>query len=234
MLSKAEQVERACEWLFNGCYDHFGTTKEAASQVLGDWDLKIPHLWRERPAYEFEPLYPQQSKPYELIGISGLAGSGKDTCADHLCSQYGFGRDSFARPIKLFCKAAFGWSERHVNGDLKEVVDPAWQISPRRAMQLLGTECVRDTIHPDFWIKSMELRLSGPTVISDVRYPNEVEFVLRLGKVWRLQRQDRRACADPTHPSETALLDWKQWSAEIDNNGTIAELWAKVDKLMEK
>ena len=35
-----------------------------------------------------------------LIGIVGLIGSGKDTAAEHLVTQHGYIRDSFAKSLK--------------------------------------------------------------------------------------------------------------------------------------
>lgn len=44
----------------------------------------------------------------KLIGMSGLAGSGKDTCADFLCKAEGFVKLSLAAPLKEMCSKVFG------------------------------------------------------------------------------------------------------------------------------
>lgn len=45
-----------------------------------------------------------------LIGISGLAGSGKDTCADFLVRKHGFVKVGFADPMKRICRDVYGFS----------------------------------------------------------------------------------------------------------------------------
>ena len=45
-----------------------------------------------------------------IIGISGLAGSGKDTCADFLVREYDFTKVSFADPMKRICMDVYGFS----------------------------------------------------------------------------------------------------------------------------
>lgn len=50
-----------------------------------------------------------------IISLSGRAGSGKDTAADYLVSNYGFKKLSWAKNIKEMCKKAFNLSEEQVN-----------------------------------------------------------------------------------------------------------------------
>jgi hypothetical protein len=45
-----------------------------------------------------------------IIGISGLAGSGKDTCADFLVRDHNFVKVSFADPMKRICMDVYGFS----------------------------------------------------------------------------------------------------------------------------
>jgi hypothetical protein len=45
-----------------------------------------------------------------IIGISGLAGSGKDTCADFLVRNHDFVKVSFADPMKRICRDVYGFS----------------------------------------------------------------------------------------------------------------------------
>lgn len=57
-----------------------------------------------------------------IIGIAGLAGSGKDTVCDIL-RHYSVidSRYAFADPLKKAVNALFGWGEKHAFGDQKEV-----------------------------------------------------------------------------------------------------------------
>lgn len=133
--------------------------------------------------------------PRRVVGFTGRKGAGKDTLAAAIKSELdrdGFDVVSlqFAGPIKAFCREVFGWSEAHTDGELKETVDPRWGITPRRAMQTLGTEWGRG-LHPNLWVESMRTRVSILTddlgwdvaVITDVRFDNEAEMIRELGGV---------------------------------------------------
>lgn len=55
----------------------------------------------------------------KVIGIAGLARSGKSTAAAHLVKNHGFVRVRFADPLKAMARA-LGLNEEEVDGDLKE------------------------------------------------------------------------------------------------------------------
>lgn len=58
-----------------------------------------------------------------LIGITGKAGSGKDTTAEIMGCSLKLRKIAFAEPMKTFCKQVYDWTEEHVNGSLKEIED---------------------------------------------------------------------------------------------------------------
>jgi hypothetical protein len=51
-----------------------------------------------------------------IIGISGLAGSGKDTAADVLVGRYDFTKVSFADPMKKIARDVFAFSDEQLYG----------------------------------------------------------------------------------------------------------------------
>lgn len=51
-----------------------------------------------------------------IIGITGLAGAGKDTVADLLVKGHGFVKVSLADPMKRFCKEVFGFTVEQLWG----------------------------------------------------------------------------------------------------------------------
>ena len=124
-------------------------------------------------------------------------------------------------PVKLFTPA-------------KEVIShskPGYvSLTFRQMLQLWGTE-YRRRQDPDYWVKRLEAKLHGleRVVIDDVRFPNEVEMIQRLGgKVIRI---DRPGPAESTHASENELNDFTGWDGVIVNDGTLGELEERVWKL---
>ena len=121
-------------------------------------------------------------------------------------------------PVKLFTPA-------------KEVIShskPGYvSLTFRQLLQLWGTE-YRRRQDPDYWVKRLEAKLDGleRVVIDDVRFPNEVEMVQRLGG--RVIRIDRPGPAESTHASEIELDSFDGWDDVIVNDGTLRELDEKV------
>lgn len=138
-----------------------------------------------------------------IIGFVGLIGSGKGTAADILVEKHGFIKESFANSVKDAVSTIFGWDRAMLEGDTihsrewREEPDAWWSakikkpFSPRVALQLMGTEAGRNTFHTDLWIYSLERRMNPNKnyVIADVRFPNEIEMIQKLGgKVYRIKR----------------------------------------------
>ena len=131
----------------------------------------------------------------KLIGINGLIGSGKSTLADCI-EDVGYEVVSFAGPLKDATAAAFGWPRDLLEGDTdasrawREREDLFWRMTPRLALQKVGTEAFRQGIDVDFWVKALMARLKpdGAYVISDMRFPNEFEAVKNAGgktvRIW--------------------------------------------------
>lgn len=121
-----------------------------------------------------------------IIGICGYKGSGKTTAAQALI-EIGFTRVRFAETLKNMLKC-LGLTDAELDGDLKEVPCVALNgVTPRRAMQTLGTEWGRNLICNDLWIADWERRVddvavhSGHIVVDDMRFPNEVEAIRGMG-----------------------------------------------------
>jgi hypothetical protein len=200
-----------------------------------------------------------------IVGILGFIGSGKGTVGEIL-TEYGFHPISFAEGVKDVASEMFGWPRSFLEGDtensriFREQPDPFWtqelgyEFTPRKALQLLGTEVGRDIFHPDFWVikakaKMQNLMSQGVEnfVITDVRFPNEMKMIQDEGGIaievqrgilphWysiaaRANRGDNKAIQfmeeQNVHESE-----WKWVGStvdyQIDNNGTKEDLRKKV------
>lgn len=167
-----------------------------------------------------------------LIGLTGLAGSGKSEVARILTEEFGFAKVKFADPLKNMARSLIRdvghdpkTVERFVDGDLKEEVVPGLGITSRWLQQSLGTEYGRDTIRPTFWTDLWETRVdaagSSRVMSDDVRFPNEVQTVCaRGGVIWKVTRPGVVA---GDHPSERYIADLEA-NLIIDNAGSLLDL----------
>jgi len=172
-----------------------------------------------------------------LIGIGHKKRRGKDTVANRLVDKHKFVRVSWADSLKESARIIFGFSDRQLYGDLKEVIDPYWGFSPRDALQKMGTDACRNNIDDMIWIKSAwltveKLRRQNPNisiVIPDVRFFNEANFIREKGGLlWKVDR-DIPPDATSNHPSEIDLDDYENWNTIIENNGSLHALCRKID-----
>lgn len=178
-----------------------------------------------------------------MLGILGKKGVGKDLISDYVVKNYGYTKTSFAYPLKEACKLLFGFTEDQVNGDLKEVIDPAWGLTPRTVLQYVGTEMFRKNIQnllpnieDNFWVNSLINRVlkmeNKNIVISDVRFQNEAEIIQKNnGLVIKLVRPG--IFNKDEHASEKAQESIENYDYLLVNDGTIKELYDKVDTIMD-
>jgi hypothetical protein len=170
----------------------------------------------------------------KLIGLSGRAGCGKTTVARYLIECHGFVRVRFADPLKDMLRAV-DLTDRQLDGDLKE--QPSDLINhwtPRKLQQWLGTDCFRDQVDKDFWVKAWTRRtqaqfdLGENVVADDVRFPNEAAAIFRFGGVVaRISRPNNKLDVG-RHESE-AHADSLPCDAHIINDGALSDLFRTVD-----
>jgi hypothetical protein len=168
-----------------------------------------------------------------IIGISGYKGSGKDTAASELIYNYGFIKCSFAKPLKEIVSKLFKIDMDILDGiynrDERErrSVD-LFNYSPRELLQIVGTT-LRDSINKDIWVKAAtdEALMYDNVVFTDVRFPNEVEFIKKYGQVYRIVRP---GFMGDTHESETALDNY-EFDKIISNDGNEQDLKNKIAEI---
>lgn len=160
----------------------------------------------------------------QLIGISGKAGSGKDYVANTVLEPLGFQRWSLAWHFKI-------WAV----GQGLATYDEVFNTKPpevRKMLQEMGTEQGRNVYGENIWCDTAaawiqllrEMWGQGLIVIPDIRFPNEVEMVQRLGgKVLRIQAARRVETSSLSeearkHASETALDGYDPFDGYILND----------------
>jgi hypothetical protein len=176
----------------------------------------------------------------KIIAICGAKRSGKDCIAKIISSQYDYEHIKIARKLKDVCHILFGFTEEQMETDLKDQMDPRWDVTPRTCMQFLGTEVMQfkiqeilPTVQRNFWIKSLIANLDPEKnyVISDLRFIHEYNELKHLDAV--IIRVDRDVCdgCNDTHSSEQ---EYKQLRVDhiIKNNGTKHELNRAITQIL--
>jgi hypothetical protein len=103
------------------------------------------------------------------------------------------------------------------------------QMTVRQLLQELGTDAVRNGLHPDSWVNALMSGYVPATahwIITDVRFPNEFKAIQEKGGL--LVRINRPMMPDNTHPSETALDEGYEFDVIIDNSKNIPHLIKQV------
>jgi len=122
---------------------------------------------------------------------------------------------------------------------------PIRKLTPRLLLQLVGTECGRNIIHPNIWVNSLmseykayftsyhdKIELFPNWIITDVRFPNEADTIKqRGGIIIRVNRNSKQRFDKNEHISETSL-DNAQFDYLINNDGNIEELIEKVKQIL--
>lgn len=191
-----------------------------------------------------------------IVGITGKAGSGKDTAADRMVAKHGFTKMSFAAPLKKALLAVdpilgqdifqpghtITLSEalhKYGGEDGVKSLYPAY----RKYLQRLGTEGIR-SIDDAFWIKAAvkevnKLDRDARVVFTDCRFPNEanvIGYTLSLDgnttELWQLERQAelRTNGTVAPHSSEDHIGNMGE-EMVVYNNSTLDDLHWTVDSL---
>lgn len=167
--------------------------------------------------------------PAKVIAFTGRKRSGKDTAAQ-IFVDHGAYHIKMADALKHMLgqlMAMQGATDVHIRasleGDLKE--EPNKYLNgrtPRHAMQTLGTEWGRRFMGGDFWVNIFStIATNAPDgtliVCSDVRFPNEVEAIHKLGgQVYRIERDGTQV---DDHESER-MIDSLKVDGTIYNSST--------------
>lgn len=175
------------------------------------------------------------------IALTGKLRSGKDAVANRLYIRAMFDRIAFGDKLKELYHATLPWVPEHPK--------------PRAGYQAFGQD-MRRLYGEDIWIKHVERTVEASInfrkrlddhigiVITDLRQPNELEWARANGftivrvtapEADRLSRAqlagDSFDAKDLSHDTEQHV-DGFEVDYEIVNDGTIDELYAKVDALL--
>lgn len=154
----------------------------------------------------------------KLVGVTGLARSGKDHASDYLATLMHLQKYAFAEPLKTMLKSVFG--DHFHEGDRSDIC-PETCKSYRVMMQTLGTEWGREMMNPQIWVNLVARRwkeiehgghlvqvkrdpgdpaagykgyIAEGMVLSDVRFDSEAEWIkLNGGVIVEIVRPEHRS-----------------------------------------
>lgn len=186
-----------------------------------------------------------------LIGIAGKLKSGKDTTFNVIKElKPEAEKISFAAKLKESAAAVLDIdleSLEYLKNEEKIRYSPltvgwsggslpykAGSFNVRQFLQRYGAEAHRDVFGENFWVDQVipsDLNHTNKfLVVTDMRFPNEVDRVIELGGYTvRVNRITETAHSDHSSEQDIAdeLIDW-----ELDNTGTIEQLKINVKEMM--
>lgn len=162
-----------------------------------------------------------------IIGLHGVARSGKSTIAKHLEEKHQFKEIAFAKPIKDGIKAMFGIDE-----PTDKEAPTKYGLSYRKLCQLLGTEFGREMVRGDVWMdRAFEIASEHENVVfSDVRFDNEADVIRSVGGIIMVVVRPDAQFVEK-HKSENGIVI-KEDDLIIPNSGTISDLCAIIDGIV--
>lgn len=169
--------------------------------IQGDYNSEVSDVLG--PQSQADGYADPQPPRRTIIGLTGHARSGKDTAGQYLVENYGFTRIGLADGVReaLYALNPVHYDEAGRNvGRIQDQVDKhGWDYVKgsehvRELIQRMGTEAGREIHGYDCWINLADRKVKalGPkakVVVTDVRFPNEAEWVKALGgEVWEIIR----------------------------------------------
>lgn len=176
------------------------------------------------------------------IYLVGYAGAGKTFGANWLKEKYNYQTAKFAFPVY---NLAYNYFDMHGKN--------------RELLQIIGTECGRDLIDQNIWVKrfkeDMQIvkaarqRLGYPNfpyIIDDCRFYNEHQALKDMGwvgiylevpgdiRIKRLMSRDGTAQEKTlNHASETAIDQFKDGLIKVDASGDLASQYFHLNALIQ-
>jgi hypothetical protein len=188
-----------------------------------------------------------------LIAFLGRKRSGKDTVADFLIKNKGFQKYVFADPLKKGLKAFFNLTDEQLYDEkLKEEIDPRWGVSPRKLLQIIGTDIFQHSLNkfiPDlkgetrnhwvnlfkeWYLKEIKKNPNIKIVIADARFIHEVKAIKELGGVViKINRTIGDNINNDIHISEMEIdsIPDNMIDHTIINDDTLETLYQRVNQI---
>lgn len=136
-------------------------------------------------------------RTFNIIALCGYKRCGKDFASEHIVETYDYLHYKLANKLKIIVKELFDFDDDQIEGNKKETTDSTWGITPRQAMQYIGTDVFQHHmnnlipgIDRTFWVRTLvnEIKKNKPenVVISDMRFMHEYEYIKKHLESYRL------------------------------------------------
>ena len=177
---------------------------------------------------------------YKLIAITGFKRSGKDVVSDYISRKYGYNHVKISSKLKSIIKVAFDLTNDDLESCKKDTINKDLDVSPRVLMDFFGTHVfqyelnkVMPNIGRKYWINDlMKKWKNDPIVISDLRFHHEVDEIQKNTCI--IMRVNRASVGTDTHLVSEKEISELKVDYELDNNGTLEDLYNQIDVIMKR
>jgi hypothetical protein len=209
--------------------------KEIASLLTG-----IPIQDFEKQEIKAKVLGPEWVR-WEIVRFPDDSSEGAYTVA-HLASEADaeeYLREDRRKLDEINSKMYGGFVESWLHIEKKE-------MTVRDLLQKIGTDCMRNHLHVNTWVNALfadynpkyedygiemkEQFIYPNWIISDMRFPNEMEAVKERGGMTVRVVRPNNPYPSSNHASETSLDD-AEFDIEIINDGSLEDLYIKVKSI---
>jgi energy-coupling factor transporter ATP-binding protein EcfA2 len=109
--------------------------------------------------------------------------------------------------------------------------------SPREIAQIVGTEVLRGAGDEEIHCKNVELNNNGITIISDIRFPNELNYFNNLPNTMfiplYIQRDEaERKINETSHSSERLVFTFSDKCIKLSNNSDLYSLKSQIKQIL--
>jgi thymidylate kinase len=174
-----------------------------------------------------------------IIGLGHRRGVGKNTVAGIMKNHFEHKGHtvalvSFASKLKEIAYDLYSWggmqSEAYYEQNYAEKEKMLYRLgkSPRTIWIELGNK-MRE-IHPETWVKAALTRKADVTIMTDARYPNELEAIKDAqGLLIKVTNANVKMHDDV---ADSAAKEFKGWDYYVDNSSSKEKLEQVVENLM--
>lgn len=170
-----------------------------------------------------------------IIGLGHRSGMGKDAVGDYLVEMHGFVRVAFADALKDVARDLSPFLANTLVAGVANI-ETAKNTDPRiRNLLITLGNSMREHVSREVWVASVveKIRVQPhPVVVTDVRFPEEVKAIHRLGG--SLIKVTRPQVAIRENVSDSALACYTGWDMEIQNNEGLPALYRTVDQVLNR